>query len=96
MAEDGKLVTIEPAALQGLEVVDLVADWNVGEQIDITMLLEQFAAPAVEQADVPVQVELEVADASSSPGDVIVLDLAVHGALTALYDDLPVSSPDII
>lgn len=95
MAENAELVTIEPAALQGLEVVDLVADWNTGEQIDITLLLEQFAAPAVEQGDAPVQVELSVADVSPLPGDVIVLDLTVHGGLTALYDDLTVSTPEI-
>jgi len=84
-------LSIEPAGLQGLEVADLVADWNAGEQIDITLLLEQFTDAS--------EAELVIADLSPLPaemaGDVIVLDFTTSGALTALYDDLAMPSPHI-
>lgn len=86
-------LVIDPSALAGLEAADLVADWNAGEQIDISLLLEQVAGSPANGAgtivpDTPLVLEPE------GPGEIIVLDFGA-GSLSGLLDDVPTTQTDL-
>lgn len=97
MADKSERLVVEHAALRDLDVVDLVADWHAGEQIDISLLLEMFEEPAGSQDDFSQAVTAaEIAPASGeAAGDVFVFDPMAHGPLSALYDDLTVPQTPI-
>lgn len=86
-------LAFDPLAFESIEPVELVADWNAADQIDITLLLSQFAeaSPGAVAEQVP---DAAVA-APAGAGDVILLDFGVNGGLAALYDGLPAPIIDI-
>jgi hypothetical protein len=91
---DGDFSVFDPSAFLGLEAGQLVADWNAAEQIDITLLLNQFAETALgaDAAATPILDSAVVGPADA--GDVILLDFGVNAGLSALFDSQPAPLPD--
>lgn len=100
--EADEFLVFEPAIFEQLNAADLVLDIDQGEEIDLSLVLEQLKQVMGASSDSP-QVtptaESVVADLSQAPtltepvsgGDEIYFHLVSHETLTILYDDVPSS-----
>jgi len=90
----GETLILDPLAFGGLEAVELVADWKAGEQIDITLLLDQFADGQPQAGAVAAPFPEAVIEAPADAGDVILLDFGISTGVAALYDGQPAPLAD--
>ena len=99
--EANEFLVFEPAIFEQLNATDLVLDIDQGEEIDLSLVLEQLKQVMVASSDSSqgtLAAESLVADLQApaqtepvSGGDEIYFYLVSHGTLTILYDDVPSS-----
>lgn len=101
-AEADEFLVFEPAIFEQLNATDVVLDIDQGEEIDLSLVLEQLKqvmGASSDSSQVTPTAESVVADLSQAPtltepvsgGDEIYFHLVSHETLTILYDDVPSS-----